>query len=101
MPEHLTGIAPVVGAVAALLAALMNLYRGWGSRTALPAPDVAPVVALPVSAAGLVAVRIAVSEPCEVRAAVGGQRGTVLVDVLLAAPQAAQSGPSARERAPW
>ncbi|MFF4583776.1 hypothetical protein ACFY15_36325 [Streptomyces sp. NPDC001373] len=102
MPDDWTGIPPAVGAVAAVVAALMNLYRGWQSRTAaLPAHDAAPAIALPVAAAGPVAVRIAVSGPCEVRVAVAGQAGTVLVEVLLAAPQSAPSGPSAKERAPW
>lgn len=102
MPFDWTGVPPAVGAVAAVVAALMNLYRGWRSRTAaLPAPVVTPAIELPVPTLEPVAVRIAVSGPCEVRVAAGDQRGTVLVDVLLAAPQAPQSGPSAKERAPW
>ncbi|MEV7617535.1 hypothetical protein [Streptomyces sp. NPDC089799] len=102
MPFDWTGVTPAVGAAAAVVAALVNLYRDRRSRTAaLPAPDGDPVAVLPpVAGEGPVAVRIEVSGTSGVRVAVAGRTGPVLVEVLVA-PSSGPSGPSAKERAPW
>ncbi|KOU22547.1 hypothetical protein [Streptomyces sp. WM6368] len=101
MPFDWTGIPPAMGAVAALAAPLMKLWRDRRSRTAVPEPpqeDVAAVV--PAAGRVPVMVHVEVSGPSRVRVTVADGRGLILVDVAVD-PDADRSWPSPKERAPW
>ncbi|MEV6683944.1 hypothetical protein AB0N28_01090 [Streptomyces sp. NPDC051130] len=103
MPFDWTGVPPAVGAVAAVVAALMKLYRDRRSCTAaLEAPHEDVSASSPTTAGRVpFAVRVEVSGPSRVRVAVTDGGGLVLVDVVAVDPGTGPSRPSAKERAPW
>ncbi|WP_052876224.1 hypothetical protein OG444_40345 (plasmid) [Streptomyces sp. NBC_01232] len=102
MPFDWTGIPPAMGAVAALAAPLMKLWRDRRSRTAVPEPPQEDVAAVVPAAAGRVPVmvHVEVSGPSRVRVTVADGRGLILVDTAVD-PDADRSWPSPKERAPW
>ncbi|KOV17609.1 hypothetical protein ADK90_23880 [Streptomyces sp. XY413] len=102
MPFDWTGIPPAMGAVAALAAPLMKLWRDRRSRTAVPEPPQEDVVAVVPPAAGRVPVmvHVEVSGPSRVRVTVADRGGLILVDMAVD-PDADRSWPSPKERAPW
>lgn len=105
MPFDWTGIPPAVGAVAALAAALMKLWRDRRSRTAVPEPPQDDAAAVVPAAADRVPVMVHIevygpSGPSRVRVTVAEPRGLIRVDTAVD-PDADRSWPSPRERAPW
>ncbi|MEU9087656.1 hypothetical protein [Streptomyces sp. NPDC048357] len=102
MPFDWTGVPPAVGAVAAVAAALMRLWRDRRSRTTVPEPPQEDAAAVVPAAAGRVPVmvHVEVSGPSRVRVTVADGRGLILVDIAMG-PDADRSWPSPKERAPW
>ncbi|KOY54030.1 hypothetical protein [Streptomyces sp. XY332] len=80
-----TGIAPAVGAVAALAAPLMKLWRDRRSRTAVPETPQEDEAAVVPAAAGRVPVlvHVKVSGPSRVRVTVADRGGRILVDMAV------------------
>ncbi|MGW3327816.1 hypothetical protein [Streptomyces virginiae] len=101
MPFDWTGIPPAMGAVAALAAPLMKLWRDRRSRTAVPEPPQEETAVVPVAACRVpVMVHVEVSGASRVRVRVADGRGLILVDTAVG-PDADRSWPSPKERAPW